>query len=220
MSKIQHWKIDRLIPYEKNAKKHPKEQVRMVASSMQEFGFDVAKAIEVDKDGIIINGHGRRLAAIEAGLDTVPVRVRDDLTDAQVRAYRIADNKAAESSYDTGLLTEELRDLHAGGEFDMSAYFSERELNFSLDDLGELDLGALATDLSEQVEQAQSKTENRLAQEDQETYPITSVFPFKTVTADQKRTLTLLMSLAEGETNLAGVDALVAFTDGLMKKVA
>lgn len=96
-------------PYENNAKLHSKEQVSKIATSIKEFGWD--QAIVIDGDGIIIKGHGRALAAAELGLAMVPVTVRTDLTPAQVRAARIADNAVAESGWNKGLLSLELQDL-------------------------------------------------------------------------------------------------------------
>lgn len=98
-----------LIPYVNNTKKHPKEQIDKLISSMKEFKFDVP--IVVDKDMVIIKGHARREAAVKGGFESVPVIVREDLTPAQVKAARIADNKLAESEWDYETLKIELESL-------------------------------------------------------------------------------------------------------------
>lgn len=87
--KIQMWIVDDVKPYELNAKIHSEEQVAKIAESIARFGWD--RPIVVDKNGVIIKGHGRRLAAIKLGLIEVPVLVRDDLNEEQVKAARLAD---------------------------------------------------------------------------------------------------------------------------------
>src|SRR5271154_3142562 len=107
------WPIDRPIPYARNSRKIPQRAVDKVAASIKEFGW--RQAIVVDKDGLIICGHTRLLAARKLGLIQVPVHVADNLTPAQVKAYRLMDNRAhEETDWDIDLLgpeLEELRDL-------------------------------------------------------------------------------------------------------------
>lgn len=95
-----------LIPYEYNPRRNDKA-VDVVVRSIQEFGFRVP--IIVDADHVIICGHTRRLAALELGLDEVPVTIANDLTEEQIKAYRLADNRVAElAGWDEQLLKEEL----------------------------------------------------------------------------------------------------------------
>jgi ParB-like chromosome segregation protein Spo0J len=98
--------INTIKPYEKNAKKHPKKQVDQVANSIKEFGFN--QPIVVDRDGVIIVGHGRFEAAKLLNLDKVPV-LEVNLTKEQSDAYRLADNKLNESDWDMSLVIEELK---------------------------------------------------------------------------------------------------------------
>ena len=100
--------IDAIRPYEKNAKKHPKKQVEQVANSIREFGFN--QPIVVDKDGVIIVGHGRYEAAKYLGYEEVPV-LEVDLDEERAKAYRLADNKLNESPWDMDLVVEELKEL-------------------------------------------------------------------------------------------------------------
>lgn len=86
-------RLDQLKPYENNPR-HNDEAVDYVANSIQEFGFKVP--LVVDKDGTIVTGHTRYKAAQQLGLDTVPVIIADDLTEEQIKAFRLADNKVAE----------------------------------------------------------------------------------------------------------------------------
>lgn len=105
------WKqetIGAITPYERNAKKHPKQQIDKIAASIREFGFN--QPIVADPQGVIIVGHGRYEAAKQLGLDTIPV-VRVALDEERAKAYRLADNKLAESGWDTALVLEELKAL-------------------------------------------------------------------------------------------------------------
>lgn len=114
---IENINIAELTPYEKNPRQNA-EAVEYVANSIREFGFKVP--IVVDKDNVIVCGHTRFLAAKKLNLETVPCIKADDLTDEQIRAYRMADNKVAEfSKWDDKLLSEELEALL---DFDMSAF--------------------------------------------------------------------------------------------------
>lgn len=101
--------IEKIKPYGKNAKKHPKKQIEQVANSIKEFGFN--QPIVIDKNNVIIVGHGRYEAAKLIGLEEVPVLIAENLTKEQVNAYRLADNKLNESDWDMGLVIEELKEL-------------------------------------------------------------------------------------------------------------
>lgn len=107
--KIEYLPVGSLKPYEKNAKKHPAEQVEHIANSIREFGF--RQPLVIDKDNVLVIGHGRLLAAKELGLDTVPCVRTDDLTEEQIKALRLADNKTNESEWDFDLLDGELNDI-------------------------------------------------------------------------------------------------------------
>jgi DNA modification methylase len=112
--KITLWVLSKIVPYAKNARKITPEAVDKVAASIQEFGWRVP--IVVDKDGVIICGHTRLLAAQKLGLCQAPVHVADNLTRAQVRAYRLLDNRShEETTWDKDLLGLELLDLKGMG---------------------------------------------------------------------------------------------------------
>lgn len=116
-----------LTPYANNAKAHPTEQIDKVAASIASFKFD--QPIVVDARGVIIKGHARREAALRLGLTLVPVLVRDDLNDAQVKALRLADNRAAQSAWISDALALELASLGAEG-FDLGLTgFDQTELD-------------------------------------------------------------------------------------------
>lgn len=98
-----------ITPYESNAKKHPKKQLKQIAESIREFGFN--QPIVVDKKGVIIVGHGRYAAATEIlEMPRVPV-MTIDVNEEQAKAYRLADNKLNESDWDMELVLPELGSL-------------------------------------------------------------------------------------------------------------
>lgn len=129
---LQHWPPDRLVPYRRNPRTHSDDQVRQIAGSITEFGF--TNPILVDTADGILAGHGRLAAAQLLGLETVPVIVLDGLSDAQRRAYVLADNKLAENAgWDHDLLIEEIRALEEA-EYDLSLTgFSDAEISELLD---------------------------------------------------------------------------------------
>lgn len=106
--KIEERPIHEIHLYDKNAKKHPDKQVFAIANSIKEFGFN--QPIVVDKQGVIIVGHGRYLAAVFLELEKVPT-LTVDLTEEQAKAYRLADNKLNESEWDMELVIQELKEL-------------------------------------------------------------------------------------------------------------
>jgi DNA modification methylase len=136
--KLERWPVDRLVPYERNARTHSPEQVAQIAASIVEFGF--TNPILVASDAGIIAGHGRLEAAKSLGLTDVPVVVLDHLSDAQRRAYVLADNQLAlNAGWDADLLRVELQELEAQ-EFDLSLLgFSEDELSELLPEVEQLD---------------------------------------------------------------------------------
>jgi DNA modification methylase len=110
VDKIEIWEIRRLIPYAKNPVIHSKTQVAQIKASLERFGM--INPVLVDSQGNVIAGHGVILAAKSMGLTHLPVIVLDHLTDAEVRALRIAHNRIAENrEWDNALLSEELAEL-------------------------------------------------------------------------------------------------------------
>nr|DAT53248.1 MAG TPA: ParB protein [Caudoviricetes sp.] len=106
--------LSEITPYAKNAKKHDQTQIDNVAESIKQYGF--VQPIVVDRDGVIVIGHCRALAAKKLGMETVPCVCVDDLTPEQVKALRLVDNKSNESDWDFDLLADELPEL------DLSAF--------------------------------------------------------------------------------------------------
>lgn len=96
-------------PYRKNAKKHPPEQVDKIAESIKQFGF--RQNLVVDENNVLVIGHGRWLAARKLGLERVPCMKVYDLSEEQLKALRLADNRVAESEWDDDILKIELDDI-------------------------------------------------------------------------------------------------------------
>ena len=114
--KVEYAPINEIKPYENNPRLND-QAVDAVAASIKAFGW--RQPIVVDKNGVIVAGHTRYKAAVKMGLDKVPVERADDLTEEQVKAYRLADNKTAElAGWDFSKLEEELDNI----ELDMTEF--------------------------------------------------------------------------------------------------
>ncbi|HZK10297.1 MAG TPA: site-specific DNA-methyltransferase [Clostridia bacterium] len=126
--------IDKLVPYARNARTHSKEQILQLRASLREFGF--INPVLSDKDFNIIAGHGRIMAAKEEGIAEVPCVFVEHLTEAQKRAYILADNRLAlNAGWDEEMLSVELSELQ-GVDFDISLLgFDDAELNKLLGDI-------------------------------------------------------------------------------------
>lgn len=127
-------KLAELIPYEKNAKKHDRTQIANVAESIRQFGF--VQPIVIDKNGVIVIGHCRALAAKKLGLEEVPCVCVDDLTPEQVNALRIVDNKSNESEWDFDFLADELSEIDLSG-FDFNFGLEADGEGYSPDEFGD-----------------------------------------------------------------------------------
>lgn len=123
--------IDELIPYSRNSRTHSETQIKQIEKSIIEFGF--TNPVLIDETGSIVAGHGRVISAQNLGINEVPCIVLNDLTEAQKKAYVIADNKLAlNADWDFDLLKEELSSLQH--EFDLELIgFDASELNDLLD---------------------------------------------------------------------------------------
>ena len=129
---INYINTDVLIPYVNNSRTHSDKQVTEIASSIKEFGF--TNPVLIDKENTIIAGHGRLLASKKLGLKEVPTILLENLTEAQKKAYIIADNKLAlNAGWDEELLSIELKELDELGYNTSLTGFSEDELSDILD---------------------------------------------------------------------------------------
>lgn len=140
MLEIHLIKIDDLKPYEKNPRKND-DAVEYVANSIKEFGFKVP--IVIDSNNVIVAGHTRYKAAKQLGMEELPCIIADDLTDDQIKAYRLADNKVAEfSEWDFSLLEEEMSNLF---DFEMDLFGFEDQEEEQYEDIDDNDNGDTTT---------------------------------------------------------------------------
>ena len=126
-TEMQLISIDKLVPYVNNARTHSAEQILKLRSSLREFGF--VNPIIIDREFNVIAGHGRLMAAKEEGIEEVPCVFVDYLTDAQKKAYILADNRMAmDAGWDEELLKIEMEELQNLG-YDLEfTGFDEKEL--------------------------------------------------------------------------------------------
>lgn len=203
---IKRWAIDKIKPYEENAKLHDKAQVSKIAKSIAEFGW--TSPIVVDKNGVIIAGHGRRLAAIELKQTEVPVLVRDDLTDDQVRALRLADNRVAIGGFDNELMRKELESI----EFDLNGIFDKKELAFLTADMTEINMDGFVDDLDAAVDRQTEETKATVAAIDKKDVPIAKALGFKTITLKDEKHVAAFLAQIESDTGKQGADAFIEHT--------
>ncbi len=152
--KIKNLAIESIKPYWRNPRDNTLA-VEAVMASITDFGFN--QPLVVDADNIIVVGHTRYKAAMALGLETVPVLTLEGLTPQQVKAYRIADNKAGEfATWDDTKLISELREI--GDAADMSVFFTDGELDKLLEEAGGVDFSDPTQD---QIDKATDKAANQ-----------------------------------------------------------
>ena len=129
---IQYVDIERIIPYEKNAKIHDQKQIDNVAESLRRFGWK--QPLVIDGKDVLVIGHCRLLAAKKLGEKKVPVIIADELSEEDIKTLRYIDNKTNESAWDAGILETELPEL------DLSLFdfgFDLDDTAFQTEDIGE-----------------------------------------------------------------------------------
>ncbi len=217
--KIELWPIEDIKPYDKNAKIHTTTQIEGLVTVIKSQGWDVP--IVIDRDGVIIKGHGRRLAALSMGMTKVPVIVRRDLTEAQVKAARLSDNRVAMGDFDVDAIKEELEALRTDG-FDLGTMgFDDKEITMMLGDLDFQDLEAL--NIGKPVEPS---TTTPTESSDPSATPIIEVpkavllsdmLGFKHIPAEYKNDLVEFQAHAENGSGLVGAEAFGLFVRRLLQ---
>ena len=166
--KIESIPIECLIPYPKNAKKHDQRQINNVAESIKQYGF--VQPIVIDRDGVIVIGHCRALAAKKLGMQEVPCVCVDDLTPDQVNSLRLVDNKSNESDWDYDLLADEIPGL------DLSAF----DFDWDFQDTDETEL----TNEEREQEFRERMERGELSDDDEEYQEFLKKFEAKKTTDD------------------------------------
>jgi hypothetical protein len=203
--KIELWSVDRVTPHPKNPKKHPESQVATLAEAIKKFGWD--QPIVVDRDGVIIKGHGRRLAAIKLGLKEVPVLLRADLSPEEADAARVSDNYAVSNDYDQDLMRELLRDLRP----QLEGIVSTKELDFAVADLGTINLDPFIENLDVSVAAQEDAAHKKADEVRGRRIPLAKAFGFKDIAGEAEILVTRWLAKLEDQTKLKGEAALIAF---------
>lgn len=210
---IELWPIADLKPYPLNAKEHPKEQVETLARSIKRLGW--SQPIVVDANGVIIAGHGRRLAALHLGLNKVPVLCRKDLSKEEAEALRLADNKVVSLDYDQDSLAASMALISDAELKEVSGYAAE-EFDFAKEAaVLEMSHAAIAEDIGEAVAAQHDANEQITRAIDERAEALAKAFGFSKVTTAQARRLKVIMTSIEEQTEKTGAEALLAFFDDL-----
>lgn len=211
MLKVEFLDPNSLVPYAGNAKKHSDDQIEKLARLIQKNGW--TQPIVVDKDKVIIAGHGRRLAALKLGLKKVPVVVRGDLSKEEADGLRLADNRVASTEYDTALLQQEMLRLNDIG-IDLEDFaFDTKEIASLTVDFGEFDESAFVEDVGEAVDEQKEENAKKQEEVEETAAPIADAFGFKRISVAQSRRVRRFMSAIEDKTGQKGIDALIAHLD-------
>ena len=167
--KVEYMKPGDLVPYARNAKQHPSDQVEHIANSIKMFGW--TQPIVVDENNVVVIGHGRLQAAKLLKLDKVPVVRRDDLTEEQTKALRIADNMVAKSKTDREIMADELSSIF---DIDMDLFGIDIDLDLDLGDSPDDD-----DDLRSSLQHNVFENQERMQ------FPSDNYFGFPTIAATQ-----------------------------------
>lgn len=219
MMNVQLWPIEDLKPYHNNSKLHPKEQVEAIATSIKNFNWD--QPIVVDRHGVIIKGHGRRLAAMHLGLKQVPVLIRDDLSEAQVMAARLADNHvAALGNIDTEAVRREMETLLTtdDGMKYLEGIYSKKDADYALADLGQVNDAAFVDDIAAAVEKQGEETKDKVGALAEARVQLTKALGFKDISGADEIYYARLVTVAEAKTKQKGEAAVTEFIKGIVNE--
>ncbi len=198
--KITHVEIEKIIPYELNSKIHDEESVNKLAHSIQEDGLN--NPITVDKNMVVIGGHGRLLALKKLGRKIVPVIVKDNLTEKQVKTLRINDNRTVSDKYDAIMTKAELRAIDLSMEEiqrNLVIGFTENELIQLTSELDQIDTTALTADLDSDVVEQAKESERDIDKADLKLIPITNGLGFSKITVSDNRKVAKFIAKLQDE---------------------
>lgn len=200
------WDIDKVKPYAKNTKVHSASHIMKLKKSIEADGlFD---ALIVDMDGVIIAGHGRFEALVALGHTKVPVKHAASLTKNQADAARISHNKTASVEYDSGFMAEELQRLSEADDVDITALgFEEHELDFLTDDIGDINMDAISTDLDQDIDDQDKETAEKVAATDASDEKLAKAMGFGLIPIAAVKHVRRFIADIEEETGMKGVDA-------------
>ena len=175
-------KLADIVPYANNTKKHDETQIKNVAESIKKYGW--VQPIVIDNDGTIVIGHCRALAAERLGIEEVPCVVVSDLTEDEINALRIVDNKTNESPWDFDLLSAELPEIDLS-DFEFDFGISDFEFDFGIEDEEEESKVVEDDDLDEQDRLFKERmARGEISEEDEEYQAFLEKFEAKKTTDD------------------------------------
>ena len=175
-------KLADIVPYANNTKKHDETQIKNVAESIKKYGW--VQPIVIDNDGTIVIGHCRALAAEKLGIEEVPCVVVSDLTEEEINALRIVDNKTNESPWDFDLLSAELPEIDLS-DFEFDFGISDFEFDFGIEDEKEESKVVEDDDLDEQDRLFKERmARGEISEEDEEYQAFLEKFEAKKTTDD------------------------------------
>lgn len=199
-----------LKPYPKNAKKHSPAQIENLKNMILANGW--TQPVVVDKNDVIIIGHGRTLAGIEIG-KPIPVAVFHG-TETQANALRLADNQIVSKDYDMDLLQAEMAEL--ASEMDLTTLgYTAKDIEFMVNPLETMDESAFIDDIQSAVETQREENDSAGEAMDAATSPLGDAFGFRRMTIAQSRRVRGFMGRIEAETGKKGVEALMVFFDNM-----
>lgn len=209
----QMWDIGDVKPYERNTKVHSKAHIEKLKKSIEADGlFD---ALIVDMDGVLIAGHGRFEALVSLGHTKVPVKHAAHLSKDQADAARIAHNKTASTEYDSDFMAEEIRRLQHSTDVDLGALgFEEGELEFLIEDLGDMNVDAISLDLDADIDEQEEETAAKVAATDASSEKVAKIFGFNSVPIASVKHVRRFLADIEAETGLKGEEAFVEWVSG------
>lgn len=214
--KVQAWDIDRLIPAENNNKVHTDVSVAKLAKSMDRIG-QISPVI-VDKDGVIIAGHGRARAAMTLGWSKIKV-IQLDVDRQTAIKMRLADNLMSNQNYDQEAILSEIGEL--GDMTDIEHMIGDDKMADMLRGMlaSDLDMNdeAIADDITKSVEDFETESDERMSQIGDEEAPLRRAFGFDKLTPDQTRRVKRFMAMVIDETGQADPrDAFIEWIDEVM----
>jgi hypothetical protein len=208
MSDVDHtipvtsYNVADLVPYENNTKIHDDEQVERLANTIKEYGFRVP--IIIDENGVIIAGHGRRMAVMKLGWSKVPVQIVKGWSEARKNAFRIAENKVTSDKYDTDAI---MREVASMSEDDLRIFLPETEFKVLTEQ--RVDMNAFVEDIDSEMEAFDEGRDAAADRVDADKIATAKAFGFKQVTIAEQREIKHLMAIAEEETGRKGAEALI-----------
>jgi hypothetical protein len=211
---VADYAIAKLKEYPNNTKIHSEEDTKKLAATIKANGF--TDPILVNKKGLIIAGHGRRLAMISLGYKTIPAFVFKHLTEAQERTLRISHNKATSITYDSEKMAIEVKDLFDMGVKQEDLALDAKEFDIMTKDLDVMSDTAFSDDIGDDVEAQNEETHANIAEMDQRMVPVIKALGFKEVPKAAEKTLLEFMTRIEGDTGKKGQEAFCEFVAGVM----